>query len=123
MDSELVRGRRMPAEQLLQFVTRLQHVDGWRSLASLTDGQLLDSFLTQHDECAFAEIMRRHGPMVWGVCRRMLRHNADTEDAFQATFVVLVRSADSVHPREQVGNWLYGVAYRTARKARFAIEQ
>jgi RNA polymerase sigma factor (sigma-70 family) len=113
----------MPAEQLLQFVTRLQHIEGRRGIATLTDGQLLDSFLARRNECAFAEIMRRHGPMVWGVCRRVLRHNADAEDAFQATFLVLIRKGDSVHPREQVGNWLYGVAYRTARKAKLAAEQ
>jgi RNA polymerase sigma factor (sigma-70 family) len=88
------------------------------SLADLTDGQLLDHFLTRRDETAFEALMRRLGPMVLGVCRRMLRHEADAEDAFQAAFLVLFQKAGSVRPRAQVANWLYGVACKTALKAR-----
>jgi RNA polymerase sigma factor (sigma-70 family) len=84
----------------------------------LTDGQLLESFLARREEAAFEALVRRHGPMVLSVCRRVLRHAQDAEDAFQATFLVLVRKAASIQPRELVGNWLYGVAYRTALKAR-----
>jgi RNA polymerase sigma factor (sigma-70 family) len=89
-----------------------------RDGAGSTDGQLLESFITHHDEAAFAALVRRHGPMVWGVCRRLLRNTHDAEDAFQATFLVLVRKAASVVPRERVPNWLYGVAYQTAVRAR-----
>jgi RNA polymerase sigma-70 factor (ECF subfamily) len=84
----------------------------------MTDGQLLERFIAARDEAAFAAIMGRHGPMVRRVCRRVLPSHDDAEDAFQATFLVLVRRAASVVPREMVANWLYGVAYQTARKAR-----
>jgi RNA polymerase sigma factor (sigma-70 family) len=86
--------------------------------ANLSDGQLLECFVRHRDEAAVAALVRRHGPMVWGVCRRILRSHHDAEDAFQATFLVLVRKAASVVPREMVANWLYGVAHQTALKAR-----
>jgi RNA polymerase sigma factor (sigma-70 family) len=85
---------------------------------NLSDGQLLDRFIAVRDEAAFATLVHRHGDMVLGVCRRVLGHVQDAEDAFQATFLVLVRKAESILPREAVGNWLYGVAYRTALEAK-----
>jgi RNA polymerase sigma factor (sigma-70 family) len=84
----------------------------------LTDGQLLGQFVAHRDEGAFAALLRRHGPMVLAVCRRLLRHTQDAEDAFQATFLVLARKAPSVRDREAVGSWLYGVARLAALKAR-----
>src|SRR5262245_40769793 len=86
----------------------------------MTDGQLLECFLARREEAAFAALVRRHGPMVLGVCRRVLHNAHDAEDAFQATFLVLVRKAASFLPRRALGNWLYGVAHHTALKARAA---
>jgi RNA polymerase sigma factor (sigma-70 family) len=86
----------------------------------MTDGQLLEAFVSRRDADAFEALVRRHGPMVLGVCRRVLRDPHDAEDAFQATFLVLARKAASVSPREAVGNWLYGVAQTTAVRARAA---
>jgi RNA polymerase sigma factor (sigma-70 family) len=86
--------------------------------AGLTDGQLLSRFIEHRDEVAVAALVQRHGPMVWGVCRRIVGKHHDAEDAFQATFLVLVRKAGSVRQREMIGHWLYGVAHQTAMKAR-----
>src|SRR5947207_5948643 len=100
---------------VLQNVRRamLRHDD-----AGQTDGTLLECFITQQDEAAFEALVRRHGPTVLGVCRRVLQNEADAEDAFQATFLVLVRRAGSIRPRGMVGNSLYGVAQTTARTAK-----
>jgi RNA polymerase sigma factor (sigma-70 family) len=92
-----------------------------RDEAGLSDGQLLKCYLDHRDEAAVAALVRRHGPMVWGVCRRMLGSHHDAEDAFQAAFLVLVRKAASVKQRERVGSWLYGVACQTARKAQATL--
>jgi RNA polymerase sigma factor (sigma-70 family) len=86
--------------------------------AALTDGQLLGQYVSSRDGGAFEGLVRRHGPMVLAVCRRILRHAQDAEDAFQATFLILARKAASVAKRESVGAWLHGVAYRAAMQAR-----
>src|SRR4051812_253764 len=97
-----------------------------RALASLpraaaptpADGPLLDAFVAGRDPGGFEGLVRRHGPMVLAVGLRVLRHRQDAEDAFQATFLVLARRAADVWPRDAVGSWLHGVAYRVALKSR-----
>jgi RNA polymerase sigma factor (sigma-70 family) len=86
----------------------------------VSDGQLLARFAATRDEAAFTALLRRHGGMVLGVAQRVVGHVQDAEDVFQATFLVLARRAGSVAQGEAVGNWLYGVAYRTALQARAA---
>src|SRR5580704_3394157 len=86
--------------------------------AALSDGKLLARFVADRDEDAFAQLVRRHGPMVMGVCLRLLHHAEDAEDVFQATFLVLARKAASVANRDAIGSWLYRVAFRTAQEAR-----
>ena len=101
----------MPTSQTSEVIPDLRG-------AELTDGQLLEGFVSRRDNAALATLVRRHGAMVWGVCRRLLDNHHDAEDAFQATFLVLVRKAGAIAPREMVANWLYGVARQTALKAR-----
>lgn len=84
-----------------------------------SDADLLSAFLTRHDHEAFAALVHRHGPLVLGVCRRALGPTADADDAFQATFLVLVKRAAAIPWRANLGPWLFGVAHRIAAKARF----
>src|SRR5260370_19865624 len=84
----------------------------------LTDAQLLEQFVARRDAAAFEVLVWRHGPKVLGVCRHVLRHEQDAEDAFQATFLVLVRKAGSIGKRQAVGGWLSRVAYRVALRAK-----
>lgn len=100
---------------ILQYVRRVARS---QDCAGTSDAQLLASFIDQKDEIAFAALVHRHSPMVWSVCRRAVRHEQDAEDAFQATFLVLAVKATSINPRHLVANWLFGVAHRTASKAR-----
>lgn len=108
----------LPSSPLSNYLAHLRGILARREGAEDTDGQLLERYLAQRDEGAFEILVRRHGSMVLGVCRRILGNSHDAEDAFQATFLVLVRRAGSIVPRERVGAWLHGVAYRTALEAR-----
>ena len=94
------------------------------SVAGLSDRQLLERFNARRGaagEAAFAALVARHGPMVLGVCRQILADGHLAEDAFQATFLVLARKARSIRDSDRLGNWLYGVALRTARGARLRL--
>lgn len=99
----------------------IQHLLATCGRDGVTDGELLSRFLEHQDEAALAALVRRHGPMVWSVCRRLLRGHHDAEDAFQATFLVLVQKAATLPNRETVGNWLYGVAHQTAVRMRAMV--
>jgi RNA polymerase sigma factor (sigma-70 family) len=110
----------MATDQLSSVLQGLRRAALRRDGGGLSDGELLECFVKGRSEAAFEALVRRHGSMVLSVCRRVLRHAQDAEDAFQATFLVLARKAAVVVPRELVGNWLYGVAYRTALEARKA---
>ncbi len=88
------------------------------TVSGLSEWQLLERYLERRDEIAFEALVARHGPMVLAVCRRMLADHGDVEDAFQATFLVLVRRARQLGPRDAIGPWLYGVAARVALRAR-----
>jgi RNA polymerase sigma-70 factor (ECF subfamily) len=99
----------------------VEHLCVWGdagTLAGLPDGQLLERFINQREEAAFAALLRRHGPMVLHVCRRVLGRIQDAEDVFQATFLVLARKVRTIRKRDAVGSWLHGVAYRLAVRAK-----
>ncbi len=110
----------MAKAQMDGLVPQLRRAATLQATADQSDGQLLGRFVVIGDEAAFEALVRRHGPMVLGVCRRVLQNHHDAEDAFQAAFLVLARKAASVVPRDKVGNWLHGVAYRTALEAKAA---
>jgi RNA polymerase sigma-70 factor (ECF subfamily) len=116
METDICR----PEGRAMKGVMRyLRKVAKGQTSEDRTDGQLLEAFLTVRDESAFETLLRRHGPMVLGVCRRILHNPDDAEDAFQATFLVLVHKAGTIRKGALVGSWLYGVACRTARRARY----
>jgi RNA polymerase sigma factor (sigma-70 family) len=97
---------------------QLERLFGQGTSLGSTEGELLERFVTGRDEAAFEALVARHGPMVLGVCRQLLRDPNDVDDAFQATFLVLVRKAGTLRRCDLLGNWLYGVAYRVAARAR-----
>jgi RNA polymerase sigma factor (sigma-70 family) len=111
----------MAAAQVGTLLRHVQKLAAGRDVPQRTDRQLLDDFAVRRSEAAFAALVSRHGAMVLRVCRRVLGHEQDAEDAFQATFLVLAGNAGSIRNRDTVGGWLHGVAYRTAMNARRGI--
>src|SRR5262245_18581075 len=103
-----------------KFILQLRKVILGRDGGSLSDGQRLEQFIAERDEAAFAALVRRRGPMVLRVCQYVVGDEHDAEDAFLATFLVLARKAESIVPRDAVGNWLCGVAFRTGQAGRAA---
>src|SRR5215212_6884879 len=102
---------RAPLGELLHYLKRLcPPADAGRS----TDRELLHRFVTKQDEGAFTVLVKRHGPMVMGVCQRLLGDHHLAEDAFQATFIVLARRAATVRSQTLLETWLYAVAQRVA---------
>jgi RNA polymerase sigma factor (sigma-70 family) len=108
----------MARTPLYEVVRQIHRIVGSPGIGGLSDAQLLERWLAQRDEAAFEVLVWRYGPMVWGVCRRQLPRAHDAEDAFQATFLILVRKAASIGKRESVGSWLYKVACRVVLRAR-----
>jgi RNA polymerase sigma factor (sigma-70 family) len=108
----------MATAQLHTLVRRIKEAALGPGERPRTDRELLDDFASGGDAAAFTDLVERHGPMVLRTCRRALRHEQDAEDAFQATFLALAQRPGSIRRREAVASWLYGVAYRTAMKAK-----
>ena len=104
----------MVGRDLSEVVRQLRRIVRPAGEIARTDAQLLERFSSRRDEAAFELLLARHGPMVLGLCQRLLRNTHDAEDAFQATFLVLVRKAGSLRERDLLANWLYGVAHRIA---------
>ena len=113
----------MGATNLNKVIEQLRSVCDKHAADGITDAELWKRYVNDGDEAAFELLVRRHGPMVFAVCRRVLHNVHDAEDAFQATFLVLVRRASGLRSPAQLGNWLYGVAYRTALHARAAARR
>src|SRR5260370_39812640 len=104
-----------------QLGTVMQHIRRLvvaKSTRDLTDRELLHRYCALRDEGAFAALVQRHAQLVWGVCRQVLHHEQDAEDAWQASFLVLARHAGSIRKAEALASWLHGVAYRTALMAK-----
>jgi RNA polymerase sigma factor (sigma-70 family) len=113
-----VQGEGFLSKTIPDMVRDLGNAARLQTALTLSDAQLLEQYALQRNEAAFEALLHRHGPLVYGVCRRMLFDRQDAEDAFQATFFVLARRAGSITGRSLLSNWLYGVALRVAARAR-----
>src|SRR5712672_441638 len=108
----------MPKAPLQKVATYLHRISSRHLVDTLSDRELLERFVACKDETAFAAIVYRHGAMVRAVCLRVLRQDADADDAFQATFLILLRKAGSISKRESLSSWLHGVALRVSLRAK-----
>src|SRR5216683_3299361 len=108
----------MASEQMQQVVRHIRRLAAAPDMEQSSDGDLLTRFIAGRDEIAFGALMRRHGPLVLRVCRLVLHHEQDAEDAAQATFRVLARKAATIRKAQALASWLHGVALRTAMKAK-----
>src|SRR5438128_2189600 len=106
----------MASAQFSTLLRQIQLLAAGPGACPWRDDQLLDAFSERRDQAAFAALVGRHGGMVLRVCRRVLGHEQDAEDAFQATFLVLAQTSERISQRQAVAGWLHGVAYRTAMK-------
>ncbi|HLN28226.1 MAG TPA: sigma-70 family RNA polymerase sigma factor [Gemmataceae bacterium] len=108
----------MSKRELEPVLKHIRNLVADAACEELSDLDLLERFTHEHEELVFETLLRRHGPLVLNVCRRVLQHDQDAEDVFQATFLVLARNARSIRKGASLGSWLYGVAYRLALKAK-----
>ena len=108
----------MASTQATAILRHIRELAAAGQAGDLPDRQLLEQFHAAHEEAAFAALVRRHGPLVLGVCRRVLGNAHDAEDAFQAAFLILARKAHAIRKHESLGGWLYQVAFHAALRAR-----
>ncbi len=108
----------MADPRLASIVRHVCKLASLQQTSDASDARLLEQYIRQRDDSAFAALVRRHGPLVWRVCRRLLHQTQDAEEAYQATFLVLARRAAKIRKPAALASFLYGVAYRIARKAR-----
>src|SRR5688500_2675636 len=109
-------GRVMSASPLATMLGRFQRLVSAVKAEDLPDAELLKRFTQDRDQEALAALVWRHGPLVWRVCKRVLRNSDGAEDVFQATFLILARNAKSIRKPAALASWLHGVAFRTARE-------
>ena len=107
----------MPKDRADSLMGHIRRLAASQAMRAFSDGELVRRLVEESDECALEALVRRHGPMVLGVCRRVLANSHDAEDAFQATFLLLMQKAGSLRLQGSVSSWLYGVACRVARRA------
>src|SRR5438876_11853768 len=116
--THLCGSKPMAAATLASVLQHIRTIANAKSYEEISDCVLLERFIAQREEAAFVALLKRHGPMVLQVCRRVQGNEHDAEDIFQATFLVLARKAGSIRKLESVASWLHGVAHRLALEAK-----